>query len=320
MNRFTYNETDNYFTVEFGDKKILIDPSKLENLFFDDRARTNTIKWKEEIGGDLYFLDTNQKKINMLEKIYNIPYENYTWEFKNGNNLDLRKCNMDIKPLINIKLPKNLIIIQEFMGHLSLLGKSAGKNKNPYWLVKDETIQTDPFYVMFCEKESFCYFSQESLKDIVNDNNYTWYLMQNGYIGAHINNTIIYMHQIIMNYYAHGNKTENIDHINRKKLDNRTVNLRITTQSVQNSNRDKSARKCNAKPLPEDMKQSDLPKYVVYYKEKTGNGFREFFKIEKHASLEKPWATTKAKDVSIQDKLKQVKDKLSELNELNEIK
>jgi len=38
----------------------------------------------------------------------------------------------------------------------------------------------------------------------------------------------------------------------------------------------------NAKPLPEGLKQSDIPKYVVYYHEilnKETGRFREYFKI-----------------------------------------
>lgn len=101
-------------------------------------------------------------------------------------------------------------------------------------------------------------------------------------------------------------------------MDNRIENLRWATQSEQNSNTDKRNRKQNAKPLPEGLKQSDIPKYVVYYHEilnKETGRFREYFKIEKHPKLDKIWIGTKSMSISIQDKLQMAKDKLKELNE-----
>ncbi|AYV75817.1 MAG: zinc-binding loop containing protein [Terrestrivirus sp.] len=323
MYKFKANNEEKSFDVTIDDLTVKIDWTDLEKITFYSQSKTNHPYWKKDENGYLYTLNTNNKQISILEILYGIPFDQFIWTFMNGNKYDYRKSNIKYENSVKKLPPKEFIILESFVGHVVTRGKTAGTIYNPYWLVKNETLQSEPFYVMYCEKDSFCYFSQEKLDKILYNEEIndvpTWFLMTNGYIAANIDGKNIYMHQIIMNYYAHGNKTENIDHINRNKLDNRIVNLRITTQSVQNSNRDKSARKYNAKPLPEDMKQSDLPKHVVYYKEKTGNGFREFFKIEKHASLEKPWATTKAKDISVHDKLKQAKDKLSELNKLNEI-
>ena len=76
--------------------------------------------------------------------------------------------------------------------------------------------------------------------------------------------------------------------------------------------------------MPDGLKQSDLPKFVIYYKEKHGNGTREFFTVEKHpiqklkesgvvdhktAQLaNKRWATTKAGSVTIRDKLQKARE------------
>ena len=60
-----------------------------------------------------------------------------------------------------------------------------------------------------------------------------------------------------------------------------------------------------------------LCKYVVYYKEcynKENSLYREFFKIEKHPKLEKPWIGSKSNKVSIEDKLKAVNDMANSLN------
>jgi hypothetical protein len=132
-----------------------------------------------------------------------------------------------------------------------------------------------------------------------------------------------------MDHYGHGKGGPSIDHVNRNKLDNRLENLRITTQSVQNENRDKVSRHKNAKDLPREITE-DLPKFVVYYKEKVSDtATREFFTVEGHplqklkeknveniqtAQLtSRRWATTKSNKVAISDKLEQAKWFVSEL-------
>lgn len=68
--------------------------------------------------------------------------------------------------------------------------------------------------------------------------------------------------------------------------------------------------------LPAGITQDMLKKYVVYYFEwldKEHTRSREFFKVEKHPKLEKPWMTSKSEKVSLLAKLESANDVVSNL-------
>jgi hypothetical protein len=181
---------------------------------------------------------------------------------------------------------------------------------------------------MYCEKNTICKLCCESYQKILdyehNDNNdkkITWFKHQNGYILCSIN---IYIHQIIMNCYGNGKGTKNIsvDHIDQNPLNNTQENLRVATRKEQEQNSNgikegtKRERKSSAKPLPEGITQNMMKKYVVYYQEwldKEHTKQREFFKIETHPKLDKPWIGTKSNKVSIQEKLIQTNKVVDDL-------
>ena len=168
---------------------------------------------------------------------------------------------------------------------------------------------------MYCEPDKLVHLCKKSFKKIQefeqnNSGKLTWYFHPNGYIQGSNN---LYMHQVITGCYGNGQGTMNIsvDHKDRNKLNNCFDNLKIATRKEQQENTksadgERKARSKSAKPLPDGITNDMMKKYIVYYKEcynKEKNLYREFFKIEKHPKLEKPWIGSKSNKISIIDKL-----------------
>ena len=128
-----------------------------------------------------------------------------------------------------------------------------------------------------------------------------------------------------MDAWGNGKGTSilSVDHLDRNPLNNRYDNLRIATMQEQQKNSKGTAddgtkreRKHSARALPDGITQDMMKKFVVYYFEyldKENTRSREFFKVEKHPKLEKPWMTSKSEKVSLLQKLEAANKVVSDL-------
>jgi hypothetical protein len=85
---------------------------------------------------------------------------------------------------------------------------------------------------------------------------------------------------------------------------------------------DKRVRKQTAQILPPGITQNMMKKYVVYYREtikhKSGKQLmREYFKVESHPKLSKPWVTSKSTKITILEKLNDANQFVTELDNKN---
>jgi len=225
------------------------------------------------------------------------------------------------------KIMADYKVVQYIKGHIN-----CGIEKNPVWIIDDNGKE---IFLMFCEPDLLCILCRESYQKILDfeekerdGRKFCWIRKNNtNYVRANHNNTSIYIHQVIMNYYGNGSGTGglSVDHIDRNPSNNRLENLRIATSEEQHANSKgvfpdtKKGRRKDAVDLPEDIKQKmDIPRFITYNVNKYGKEkefSREYFKIENHPLLkEKVWTSTTKKNVSIQEKLQQAKDALDFLN------
>lgn len=207
-------------------------------------------------------------------------------------------------------------VLEYIPGHRPKYGREAYVIKNPIWRVRND--DGEEVLLMLCEPENqICKLCPESYNILLAyettvGKKLTWGIGKNGYAS----NCIVdhYIHQIIMDCYGNGKGTGTIsvDHINRDKLDNRKINLRVVGLKEQIANSTgvlpgtKRNRQSTAKQLPEGITQDMLRKHVIYlsevYDKKSGKS-REFFRVENHPNSEKDYASSKSKNVSILDKL-----------------
>ena len=307
-----FSQNDNCFIInniiKIDNNKVekLLNKRNLENLI---KLENNLYYYKDKSLIEILFLNSNFTKI----------------EFKNNNSDDYRSENIIItqKEKKQINDPENVEILKRGKPKIITGGALFGQEKNHYWKVKDA--ENNKYYIMHIIDDVYTKFSIEDKEKVFNFNNVrpTWYLHNTGYITSSIHNQekkiTLYLHQYIMNSHFENNSDmkKTVDHINRDKLDNRRENLRFASMTEQNLNKGKQKRQKNACPLPNGISQSDLPIHVCYNNRcynKEKNSWREFFTIENHPKLDKYWSSTKSNNISIQDKLEQVKLKLKHLD------
>ena len=123
----------------------------------------------------------------------------------------------------------------------------------------------------------------------------------------------LYLHNFVMgtNLFPGKGAKESVDHINRNGLDNRKENLRILSQSQQNLNQAKKKRNII---LPENcgVQPEEIPKHIWYVKAQGHHGDRFAIEFKTEGIC---WKTTSSKQISLQAKLEQAKNKLLEFYE-----
>ncbi len=312
----------------------LIDFKLTWTYLFHKNSRNIYTRYKtDKININHIIKDFNINKIKYIENNNIIDFTNEKAKtiFLTTHNIEdckkIEKKNKVKMDEMDTYVKNTYNLLKTYKGHIRNIGKDAYVEKNRMWKVFDEE-ENKNIYLMYCEPGNFVMLCKKSIYKIKefeqnNTGKITWYIHPNGYIQGSNN---MYIHQVITGCYGNGKGTMDVsvDHIDRNKLNNCYDNLRIATREEQETNT-KSAdgkrreRKLNAKPLPEGITNDMMKKYVVYYREKYGNnGIREFFKIEKHPKLDKPWIGSKSNKISILDKLKAVNDMVNSLKEQND--
>lgn len=93
------------------------------------------------------------------------------------------------------------------------------------------------------------------------------------------------------------------------------------TDSITPLRNDKRERKHTAQTLPPGITHNMMKKYVVYYREmmylKNGKQIpREYFKVESHPRLNKPWVSSKSVKISLIEKLNDANQVVDDLEGL----
>lgn len=293
---------ERYYEVKLHgcDEKIIIDEDKLEQILIlnlDGVIYNN--KWYYSNNTVITYCSNNNRP--QLGK-YLLNYLNQSVlkvHHKNGNKLDFRMVNLElITQSENNKLAKRIrkpiaapIPSKFFDDKEKIIIEYFNQDTNSYKLLKVNETNYE-YYEMNVSEEITFIFDKEQLEKVLKIN---WYLRA-GYVSSkipsscndpeiikHFNHgNTIYLHTYLMKLNGFEIPDgSSIDHINFNKFDNRLCNLRVATQSEQNSNRPNVERSVI---IPEplkgnlDLDHNEIPMYIHLLKPKDGHAIR--FEVE----------------------------------------
>jgi hypothetical protein len=253
---------------------------------------------------------------NYINKDYtNLGNKKLKCVFLNDDSYDLRTKNtkylnkqsnkvklVDTKPEF-FPNNKDVKIIEEINGHKVIeitnkdgtkqkyreipLGKNDKNNKEYTFIINEEDkcilenvyVYNDNFLI------NIDHLNNEEKKHVVTYKNPKWSFLCNQYIATAINisgsgKETVYIHRLLLGCQKDNQNT--VDHINGNKFDNRRSNLRITSMSVQNQNRDIIKRDKILDNILNPDNKNDIPKLTfdnllfISFREED----REYFDIE----------------------------------------
>ena len=263
---------------------------------------------------------TNKKlNVNFINKDY---YDFRLNNIENIKPLDTKKNKFKIVNINPVFFSDNTVkeikVIKEYKGHKISVGSKINKERNKYKLIEATKTDNSKYkyyevglhkfdinnneYKFIIDEEDkslldTLYFTNNKVfykeTDIPNEDkehiytikNPTWYLLDSQYVVSSITIKgfepyLVYIHRLLLNCHKTINNT--VDHINSNKFDNRKTNLRITSMSVQNQNRDIIKREKNLDYYLNPENKPEIPKLsfdnllFISFRENTN----EYFDIE----------------------------------------
>lgn len=108
--------------------------------------------------------------------------------------------------------------------------KSCGCLKKVKRIQKNDYEVQEDYVIMYTNKNEMFLVDLDDFKKV---RDIHWYKNSNEYIVGCYNNKRVFIHRFVTNYSG----SENIDHINGQKNDNRKINLRIATKAENSRNK-----------------------------------------------------------------------------------
>ena len=172
----------------------------------------------------------------------------------------------EIEALLNIEI-----------GDKKLKDGKKRKNKNQYYYYEQA------YYIVKLTRDKWmiaedCRTTRKLLRK------YCWSASTIGYGVTRVNRTLKYWHQLFLNYEA----GLVADHINNKKFDNRSENLRVVTYSQNSRNMSKRSDNTSGKQGVSRYtdKKSGEHYWRVYIRDNTGKRKQKYFSIKKLGDAE----------------------------------